>query len=80
MATETDIRRVLREVLDIADLVVTRTTRLEEVPNYDSLTHMQLMLSLESCFGVVFSPEESSSAKTVADLIDLVEKHLADQP
>jgi acyl carrier protein len=79
MATETDIRRVLREVLDVPDLVVTRTTRLEEVPNYDSLTHVQLMLSLESCFGAVFTPEESSSARTVADLIGIVEKHLAEQ-
>lgn len=54
------------------DVVVTAKTSAVNIPEWDSLTHIRLILSVEKAFGVKFSAAEVSSFKDVGDLMDLI--------
>lgn len=80
MTTDGAIRKVLREVFDVDPAVIARATQLEDIPDWDSVSHVQLMLSVESTFGVTFTPQEIASVRTIADLVNLVDQRLAGRP
>lgn len=54
---------------------LTRTTTAKDVPEWDSLTHISLMVMVEKTFGVRFRVGEVESAKNIGDLADLILKH-----
>jgi len=64
------ITPVFREVFEDQELVITRNLSAQDVPNWDSLNHITLVVELEQVTGTTFSSEELSSMITVGDLID----------
>ena len=54
---------------------LTLTTTAKDVPEWDSLTHISLMVLVEKTFGVRFRVGEVESAKNIGDLADLILKH-----
>ena len=71
---EARVRRMVADVLDVPSAQVTRDTSPETVGNWDSVQHLNLVLSLESEFGVAVPPEDIDKLRSVGDFIDLVEK------
>ena len=71
---EARVRRMVADVLDVPPATVTRDTSPETVGNWDSVQHLNLVLSLESEFGVAVPPEDIDKLRSVGDFIDLVEK------
>ena len=55
---EDRINNVLKRVLDLTDAVVAEDLSRSEVASWDSLTHMDLVLSLEREFNVTFDLDE----------------------
>jgi hypothetical protein len=66
----------VEEMLDVAD-PLTPDQVLEEIPTYDSLGVLNL-LSLFDSIGVLTTPEQVQTAKTVQDLITLAGDKLTD--
>jgi acyl carrier protein len=64
--------QILFEKIFDDDVVVTAKTSAVNIPEWDSLTHIRLILSVEKAFGVKFSAAEVSSFKDVGDLMDLI--------
>ena len=67
---------IMRDVFIVPDLEVTRETSAADVPGWDSLSHVRLLLTLESQFGIKFRPLEADRLKNVGDLADLIQSKL----
>jgi acyl carrier protein len=68
------IRVMLADVIDDDSLQLDESTTPEDVPDWDSVSHMKLMVNLEGELGVRFEVEEITDIATVKDLIDIIEK------
>jgi acyl carrier protein len=62
------LEQIFREVLNDPDLRVRDDLSVENSPAWDSLTHISLLFSIESAFGVTFSDEEMSSLDSAGAL------------
>ncbi len=70
----TGLTSVFREVFDDDDLVLKPELTAGDVDGWDSLAHIQLILSVQRAFGVKFTPVEMSRLKNVGDLIALTKR------
>lgn len=63
---------LFREVFDRQDLVLSRDTSSADVPEWDSLMHIQVIVAAEKKFGVRFAPGEIEGLKNVGEFLDLI--------
>lgn len=66
------LQEIFEDVLDIEDLELTRETTADEVEEWDSLSHVQLVVAVEKEFGVKFTSKEIMSWDNVGDMIDCI--------
>ena len=65
---------IFQDVFDDDELRITRETNAADVPGWDSLTHVTLLLNVEKRFGLRFSSAQVASLNSVGDLVDLIER------
>jgi acyl carrier protein len=70
---EEELTEVFHAVFD-DDLVITRDLTADKIEEWDSATHVRLLLTVERKFQIRFTPPEVARLKTVGDLIDLIEQ------
>ena len=58
---------VFAEVFSISDTDVVDTLQLQEIPNWDSMSHMMLIMRLEENFQVQLTGDQIADIKSVAD-------------
>jgi acyl carrier protein len=66
------VEEIFREELEVDDLQLTDETTADDVEEWDSLSHVQLVVALEKAFGIKFSSREILSWDNVGDLIDCI--------
>ena len=66
------LNEVFREVFDIDDVVVTRATVADDIEEWDSLEHINLISAVESTFKMKFKMKEGSTMKNVGEMIDII--------
>jgi acyl carrier protein len=71
------LARVFREVFDDDELEIRDETTARDIPDWDSLTHVTLVVRAEAAFGVRFTSAEVSGLTCVGDLRRLLESKLA---
>ena len=65
---------IFRDVFDDEALVVSDGMTAEDVPAWDSLSHLNMIVAVEKAFGVKFSVRDVRSLKNVGELIDMISK------
>jgi acyl carrier protein len=70
---------IIRDVFVAPDIEVGRDTTADDVPGWDSLGHVRLLLTIESFFSIKFPPFEARTLKNVGELADLVARKMADR-
>ena len=70
------IQEIFREELEVEDLVLTDETTADDVEEWDSLSHVQLVVALEKAFNIKFTSREILSWDNVGDLVDCIGKKL----
>lgn len=70
------VQEVFREELELDDLELTDETTADDVEEWDSLSHVQLVVALEKAFAVKFSSREILSWDNVGDLVICIQKKL----
>lgn len=70
------VQEVFREELEVEDLVLTDETTADDVEEWDSLSHVQLVVALEKAFNIKFTSREILSWDNIGDLVDCIGKKL----
>ena len=70
------LQEIYRNVLDNEDIVLTNETTADDIEEWDSLTHVQLVVAIEKDFKIKFSSKEILSWQNVGDLVDCVANKL----
>ena len=70
------VEEIFREELELDDLVLTDETTADDVEEWDSLSHVQLVAAMEEAFGIEFKSREILSWENIGDLINSIEKKL----
>jgi acyl carrier protein len=71
-----EIAQIIRDVLDQPDLQIDMQTTAENVEEWDSFNHINIVVAVEARFGVKFHTAEIEELKNVSDLVDLVWKKM----
>ena len=77
MTTIEEITPVFREVFDDDSINLTRDTTADDVEEWDSLTHMNLVIALELKFKIKFALGELQTLKNVGEMLDLINRKLS---
>ncbi len=67
------LQDIMRDVFDVDDLVISESTTAEDVEEWDSLSHIRLIVAIEREFGFKFKNSEIESLKNVGDLLKLIQ-------
>ncbi len=73
---KTKLAAILREVFDNTALVITEATTASDVPDWDSLNHINIIVAVEEAFRIRFATREVYVANTVGEFVDLIAKKL----
>ena len=69
------VEEVFRDVLDNEEINLAETTTANDIDEWDSLTHVELVRAVEKAFGIRFTSAEILSWKNVGEMVDSVAKH-----
>jgi acyl carrier protein len=70
--TLSQVRATMEDVFDIDDLQVTPQTTADDVEEWDSLSHIRLIVALERKFKIRFKTAEIEGLENVGDLVQLI--------
>lgn len=71
-----ELQEVFRDVLDNNEIVLTPETVADDVEEWDSLAHIQLVVAIGKRFGLKFSTEEVISWTNVRSIMDTIQSRL----
>ncbi len=71
------VNEVICDVLDDEEIVVTDATVSDDVEGWDSLTHITIVGTIESEFGIKFAMKDVASMKNVGHMVDLILEQLS---
>jgi acyl carrier protein len=72
-----EVQEIFRAVFDRPDLVITRESNASNVEDWDSLTHINLVMAIEKKYKIKFALGELKELENVGDLLDLIQKKLS---
>lgn len=78
---QTEVIAKLQSVFDAVFLespVVTPATSAKDVPEWDSLTHIPLMLAVEKAFEIRFRMGEVEATRNLGEFADLIVRRLSE--
>ena len=66
------LNEVFRDVFDDEDITVTDATNSDDIEDWDSLSHINLVVAVEKEFGIKFSMGETQKMKNVGEMVDII--------
>lgn len=69
-----NLTKVFREEFDNESIVLTEETTADDVEEWDSLEHINLIVAVEEEFGIKFTMSEVTGMKNVGKMVDIIEE------
>ena len=66
------VQTIFRDVLDNEEIVLTDETMANDIEEWDSLSHIQLIVAIEKAFGIKFTSLEIMKWKNVGEMLDSI--------
>ncbi|WP_302566764.1 acyl carrier protein [Culturomica massiliensis] len=66
------IQAIFQDVLDNEDIELNAETTAEDIEEWDSLSHIQLIVAIEKEFKIKFTSKEILSWKNVGEMIECI--------
>ncbi len=66
------INEIFRDEFDDDTLVIVDETNAEDIEDWDSLAHVELVMAMEKAFSMKFSLKEVGELKNVGEMADLI--------
>lgn len=63
------VRKIMLDVFDLDELTISDSTTAKDIEDWDSLSHIRLVVSIEKHFGIRFSTAEIESFDTVGTMV-----------
>jgi len=72
------VREIMIDVFDVDDdLEINPATSAEDVEEWDSLSHIRLIVAIERQLGIKFKNSEIEGLKNVGELVSVIDSKLA---
>jgi acyl carrier protein len=71
------LREIIEDVLGVDGARISAQTTAADVPEWDSLAHINIIVAAEQRFGVKFGTAEIDELRTVGDFVDLIARKRA---
>ena len=66
------VTEIVRDTLDDDDILLSPDTVASNVPGWDSLAHIRIMVAVEQAFHIRLKTDQITSLKDVGGLVDLI--------
>jgi acyl carrier protein len=73
-----EVSGVFSEVFDTPGIVISCETTAKDIEDWDSLTHIQLIVAIEKHFNIRFTSLEIQNFKDVGDMCDVIKCRLGE--
>lgn len=67
-----ELDEVFQDVFDDEDIHVEDSTTADDIEDWDSLEHINLVVAIENKFGIKFNMNEVTSLKNVGEMVDII--------
>lgn len=74
-----ELQPVFREVFDDDSIVLTNATNADTIEDWDSLSHIRLIMAIEKKFGIKFSYDELQNMKNVGEAAEIINRKLSEK-
>jgi len=66
------VQDIFRTVLDDEDIVLSEESNAEDIEEWDSLSHIQLIVAIEKTFGIKFTSLEIMKWNNVGEMVNSI--------
>ncbi len=66
------LNNVFRDVFDDESITVNENTTSDDIEDWDSLEHINLIVAVEQEFGIKFNMNEVTTMKNVGEMVDII--------
>ena len=66
------LNEVFQDVFDDEDIIVNDETTADDIEDWDSLEHINLIVAVEKKFGIKFNMGEVNKFKNVGEMVDTI--------
>lgn len=77
MTIQERLNAIFRNVFDDEEIVIAAETTANDIDGWDSLSHVNLIIAIETAFGIRFSQKELLKQRNVGHLVADIETKLA---
>lgn len=73
------VQEIVRDVIDEENITITEQSMANDVNGWDSLTNVEIIVSIERKFDIRFTSEEMIDWKNIGEMIESINNHLTDE-
>ena len=73
----TELTDLFREIFVDDEIVLARETSAADLPGWDSMKHIEIIIAIEQKCGVRFSSRQVESLHSVGDLVSVIDQKLS---
>ena len=74
-----DLQPIFQDVFDDEDIVITNESNAEQIEDWDSQSHIRLVVAIEKQFDIKFAFGELQDLKNVGEMIDLIQEKIGEK-